>query len=78
MLQHFTLDCCDREVVKSRFQQVSDGEAKTTICASILQIDAGLRIPRCMEMISAEDVIRRSEMYYDGGPRTLGKSRPSC
>jgi hypothetical protein len=32
-----------------------------------VQVTEKLRIPRCMQMITPGDVIRRIELYYEGG-----------
>jgi len=54
---------------KSRCQPVGDGSLKdvTDVCEQPVQINAELRIPRCMELITAADVVRRIEWYHDGG-----------
>jgi len=62
--------CCDNGGCwKSRCQLVGDGDSKDTddICVFPEEIGPDLRIPRCMQMISPDDVIRRIEMYYEGG-----------
>lgn len=61
--------CCDNGGCwKSRCQQVQDGDAKENdLCILPVTINQQLRIPRCMDMIAPQDVIRRIEMYYDGG-----------
>ena len=43
-------------------------------CRNFVQLAPDLRIPRCMAMITADDVIRRIEMYYEGG---LGVQLPT-
>ncbi len=64
-----TLACCDHGGCwKSRCQPVGDGDEKDNdLCENPVQLTPELRIPQCMNMISAEDVIRRIEMYYEGG-----------
>ena len=54
---------------KSRCQPVGDGDAKDRqeLCLQPVQITPDLRIAQCLEMITPEDVIRRIEMYYEGG-----------
>jgi len=61
--------CCDDGGCwKSRCQPVGDGDAKDRdLCLQPVQIQPQLRIPRCMDMIRPEDVIRRIELYYQGG-----------
>lgn len=57
---------------RSRCQPVGDGDSKdwSGVCERPVQVADDLKIPRCMEMITAEDVIRRIEMYYEGGALT--------
>ena len=53
---------------RSRCQPVGDGDAKdTALCERPVRVSPSLHIPQCMEMISADDVIRRIEFYYEGG-----------
>jgi ADP-heptose:LPS heptosyltransferase len=63
------LDCCDNGGCwKSRCQPVGDGAAQDhDLCLYPIDLSSELRIPRCMSMIKAADVIRRIEMYYEGG-----------
>lgn len=63
------LDCCDNGGCwKSRCQTVGDGDEKDRdLCVYPLQVSSQLRIPKCMSMITAEDVIRRIELHYEGG-----------
>ena len=63
------LPCCaDGGCWKSRCQWIADGDDKNhDPCCNFVQLAPELRIPRCMAMITAEDVIRRIEMYYEGG-----------
>lgn len=63
------LSCCDNGGCwKSRCQTVGDSDEKDrNLCLFPIQVSPELRIAKCMEMISAEDVIRRIEMYYEGG-----------
>jgi ADP-heptose:LPS heptosyltransferase len=62
-------DCCDHGGCwKSRCQQVGDGDSKDNdLCKYPVSISDTLRIPKCMHIIRPEDVIRRIEMYYEGG-----------
>jgi ADP-heptose:LPS heptosyltransferase/SAM-dependent methyltransferase len=65
-----TLSCCaEGGCWKSRCQLVGDGDEKDrhNLCDQPIQIAADLRIPRCMDMITPDEVIRRIELYYDGG-----------
>lgn len=67
------LPCCAEGACwKSRCQLVGDGDAKdqTNVCVDAVSLSETLRIPRCMHMISAADVIRKLEMYAAGGVLT--------
>ena len=64
-----TLSCCaNGGCWKSRCQLVGDGDEKDrrNLCEQPVQITPDLRIPRCLEMITPEDVIRRIELYLAG------------
>lgn len=63
------LPCCDAGGCwRSRCQPVGDGDEKDwSLCERPVQLSPGLRIPQCMNMITPSDVIRRIEMYYEGG-----------
>jgi len=56
--------CCDNGGCwKSRVRPLGDGdEADKSLC-----LDPVGALPRCMDMITAEDVIRRIELYFQGG-----------
>jgi hypothetical protein len=63
------LSCClEGGCWKSRCQLVGDGDEKDRrdVCEQPVQITPELRIPKCLDMITAEDVIRRIEMYLAG------------
>ena len=65
-----TLACCaDGGCWKSRCQLVGDGDPKDRrdVCENPVQITDELRIPKCMDMITPEEVIRRVELYHAGG-----------
>ncbi|MCA9141764.1 MAG: FkbM family methyltransferase [Planctomycetales bacterium] len=65
-----TLDCCQSGGCwKSRCQVVDDGDSKDRreLCENPVQVTEDLRIPRCMDMITPEEVIRRVELYHQGG-----------
>jgi len=71
------LDCCDNGGCwKSRCQKVGDGDEKDTkdLCIYPVQIESDLCIPKCLDMISANDVIRAIEMYYIGGSLKYGSN----
>jgi ADP-heptose:LPS heptosyltransferase len=60
------LPCCDDGGCwRSRTVPLGDGDEKDD--PSQLCINVVGRLPRCMDMITAEDVIRRIEMHFDGG-----------
>jgi ADP-heptose:LPS heptosyltransferase len=60
------LRCCDNGGCwKSRTLPLGDGDVKDD--PSQLCVDVVGRLPRCMDMITAEEVIRRIEMYFTGG-----------
>jgi FkbM family methyltransferase len=64
------LSCCAHGGCwKSRCQAVGDGDEKDWrgTCDQPVQVAANLCIPRCMEMISTQDVTRRIKIYLDGG-----------
>lgn len=63
------LDCCDNGGCwRSRCQKVGDGDPKdNNLCLYPVQVDRDLQIPKCLAMITADDVIRRIELYYQGG-----------
>ncbi len=58
------LRCCDNGGCwKARTVPLGDGDAKdASLCVDVVG-----NLPRCMDMISAEDVIGRVEMYFRGG-----------
>ncbi len=63
------LSCClEGGCWKSRCQLVGDGDDKDrrNVCEQPVQLSPDLRIPRCLDMITAEDVIRRIELYLAG------------
>jgi len=64
------LSCCaDGGCWKSRCQPVGDDDEKDrhNLCRQPVQVTPKLRIPKCMTMITPEDVVRRIELYYEGG-----------
>jgi len=67
--------CCDNGGCwKARVRALGDGDEKDrSLC-----LDPVGELPRCMDMISAEDVIRRIELYFQGGAvryLTVGERR---
>ena len=65
------LDCCDNGGCwKSRCQKIGDGDSKDdeNLCIYPIEIkNRNLSIPKCMDMIKPQDVIKAIEMYYNGG-----------
>lgn len=63
------LPCCENGGCwKSRCQPVGDNDRKDQdLCVFPIQVEETLRIAKCMNMITPQDVIRRIEMYYEGG-----------
>jgi len=66
------LSCCATGGCwRSRCQLVGDGDPKDqrNVCEQPVQITPELRIARCMDIITPEDVIRRIELYQSGEPK---------
>jgi hypothetical protein len=74
------LDCCEQGGCwRSRTFALDDGDEKDqSLCEYPEEIDfevqlppkrvkQKLKLPKCMQMIKAEDVIRAIESYYEGG-----------
>lgn len=65
------LPCCDNGGCwKSRCQPIGDGDEKDRpdqLCLNPVAIAPDRVIPRCLDLITAADVIRAVELYYDGG-----------
>ncbi len=60
------LQCCDNGGCwKSRTVPLGDGDSKDN--PEELCVDVVRSLPRCMDMISASEVTRRIEIYFDGG-----------
>lgn len=64
-----SLMCCDDGGCwKSRCQTIDDGDDKNDdLCINPIAINSELSIPKCMDMISAQDVIRSVNQYFIGG-----------
>lgn len=75
------LRCClNGACWRSRCQLVGDGDSKDRehVCEQPVQVTPELRIPRCQEMITPADVIRRIEIYEEGrGDREQGPGQGS-
>ena len=72
------LPCCDNGGCwKSRVKPLGDGskaDRPENLC-----LDVAGDLPRCMDMIPAEEVVRRIELYYTGGSlRFLKEGRYTC
>jgi ADP-heptose:LPS heptosyltransferase len=63
------LNCCQMGGCWKSYCQLATGSEidHGSVCEHPVDISPGLRIPQCMQLISADDVIRRIEMYYQGG-----------
>ena len=79
------LFCCDQGGCwKSRTEPLGDGDAKDkSLCVNVVPAEAeGERtgpLPKCMDMITAGEVIRRIELYFDGGvARYLDPAQATC
>lgn len=66
--------CCDQGGCwKSRTVPLDDGDPKDEdLCIDVVESRLGgerpgLPLPHCMELITAEEVIRRIQLYFDGG-----------
>jgi hypothetical protein len=60
------LRCCDHGGCwKSRVSPLGDGDEKDL--AENLCVDVVDRLPRCMDLIRTQDVIRAIEVYFQGG-----------
>ena len=67
------LQCCDNGGCwKARTLPLGDGDVNDRPDA--LCVDVVGALPRCMDMISADDVIRRIELYFRGGALPLPPS----
>ena len=82
------LSCCaDGGCWRSRCQTVGDGDQKDrrNVCVMPEQVTPELKIPRCMQMITPQDVIRRIELYHEGdayryrngSPATVNVAKPT-
>jgi Glycosyltransferase family 9 (heptosyltransferase) len=63
--------CCDNGGCwKSRCRPLGDGDEKDlpdNLCVQPVSVGPDLDIARCMDLITADDVIRAVELYHDGG-----------
>jgi ADP-heptose:LPS heptosyltransferase len=74
------LECCDNGGCwQSRVTEIAkDADINRRMCHQTVVRD-GRTVQKCMDMISAEDVIRAIERYYDGGRlRYLKKNTPKA
>jgi ADP-heptose:LPS heptosyltransferase len=71
------LPCCDRGGCwKSRTLPIGDGDAKDA--PDQLCVDVVGSLPRCMHLITADEVVRRLELYFEGGANTYLPCAPAC
>ena len=71
------LRCCDNGGCwKSRTLPLGDGDAKDE--PSQLCVDVVGTLPRCMHMITSDEVIRRIEMYFQGGALSYLPAAPAA
>lgn len=74
------LMCCDNGGCwVSRCQPVGDGDEADLperLCHKPVSLASDLVIPRCMDLVTAEDVIRSIELYHDGGALDYLEHRP--
>jgi len=63
-----SLLCCDNGGCwKSRCEKVGDGDEKDeNLCENPVQA-FGVKIPKCMDMIKPDDVVRSVRQYFNGG-----------
>ena len=66
--------CADGGCWKSRTRAIGDGDEKDQ--PGELCVDVVGDLPRCMDMITAEEVIRRIELYFAGGAIPLAPLAP--
>ncbi len=63
--------CCDQGGCwKSRVVPLGDGDEKDrpeNLCLDIVGQPGGGVLPRCLDMVTADEVIRRIELYFAGG-----------
>ena len=71
------LPCCAQGGCwKSRVTPLQDGDQRDqSLCSNVIDN----KLPKCMDMITAEDVIQRIEWYFQGGSlNVLTESGPCC
>jgi ADP-heptose:LPS heptosyltransferase len=69
--------CCDNGGCwTSRCQKIGDGDAKDYVntCKLPVMVGPDLLIPRCMDMITVDEVIRRINLYYNHSGMKFGSS----
>ncbi len=75
------LPCCEEGGCwKSRCQPVGDGDPKDRpgeLCPAPVQVAPDLVIPRCLDLITAGDVIRSIELYHEGGALRYLEAAPA-
>jgi ADP-heptose:LPS heptosyltransferase len=72
--------CCDNGGCwKSRCVPLGDGDEKDrpeNLCVEPVAVRPGLQLPRCLDLITAADVIRAIELYHEGGALKYTTIRP--
>lgn len=65
--RHSTLPCCDAGGCwKSRIEPLGDGEKHDeSLCTLPVTLESGRKLPRCLDLITAQDVIRAIELYLE-------------
>ena len=76
------LPCCDNGGCwKSRVEPLGDGDEKDqSLCLRPVTLPSGRKLPECLEMIRAQDVIHAIENYlkFDQAPRATGHVQASA
>jgi hypothetical protein len=64
------LPCCDNGGCwKARCQPLGDGDEKDrpeSLCLKPVAVAPDLVIPRCLDLVTTDDVIRAVELYFRG------------
>lgn len=70
-----TLPCCETGGCwKSRITALGDGDEKdNNLCLCPVRTPSGSVIPRCLDMVTAADVIRSVELYLGGSHEPAGR-----
>lgn len=68
------LKCCEQGGCWKSLCQPVPGNTASSWCENPVDLSPELRIPKCMDMLKAADVIRAIELYYEGGALTYNSS----